>query len=74
MLLAGAERPVEQAERDADRKRDETIIAAMREYDGPLNRKGRPRMRPLRQYLEAYDVGRITRGERNELWAKRKTE
>ena len=56
--------------RTPTRKRDETIIAAMREYDGPLNRKGRPRMRPLRQHLEAYDVGRITRGERNELWAK----
>ena len=71
---SGRRTTIEQAEREADRKRDETIIAAMREYDGPLNRKGSPRMRPLRQYLEAYDVGRITRGERNELWAKRKTE
>ena len=61
---------IEVAELVADLLRDETIIAAMREYDGPLNRKGRPRMRPLRQHLEAYDVGRITRGERNELWAK----
>ena len=42
----------------------------MREYDGPLNRRGLPRMRPLRQYLEDYDVGRITRAERNELWEK----
>ena len=60
----------EQAEYMADLKRDDTIIAAMREYDGPLNRRGLPRMRPLRQYLEDYDVGRITRAERNELWAK----
>ena len=65
---------IEQAEDYADRQRDETIIAAMREYDGPLNRKGRPRMRPLRQHLEDYDVGYVSRGERNELWAKRKTE
>ena len=67
---SGRRTTIEQAERAADRQRDETIIAAMREYDGPLNRKGRPRMRPLRQYLEEYAVGRITRGERNELWAK----
>ena len=71
---SGRRTTIEQAERDADRQRDETIIAAMREYDGPLNRKGRPRMRPLRLHLEEYDVGRITRGERNELWANRKTE
>ena len=61
---------IDKAEQQADRQRDETIIAAMREYDGPLNRKGRPRMRPLRLHLEEYDVGRVTRGERNELWAK----
>ena len=61
---------IEQAEDFADHQRDEMIIAAMREYDGPLNRRGLPRMRPLRQYLEDYDVGRITRAERNELWAK----
>ena len=61
---------IDKAEQQADRQRDETMIAAMREYDGPLNRKGRPRMRPLRLHLEEYDVGRITRGERNELWAK----
>ena len=71
-VTAAAERreTIEQAEQQADRARDVAIIAAMRDYDGPLNRKGRPRMRPLRQHLEAYDVGRITRPERNELWAK----
>ena len=71
-VAAAAERrtAIEQAERDADRQRDETIIAAMREYDGPVNRKGRPRMRPLRWHLEDYDVGYVSRAERNELWAK----
>ena len=61
---------IDKAEQQADRARDVAIIAGMQNYDGPVNRKGRPRMRPLRQHLEAYDVGRITRGERNELWAK----
>ena len=69
-IATGRQYAIEKAERDADRQRDETIIAAMRDYDGPLNRRGKPRMRPLRQHLEAYDVGRITRPERNELWAK----
>ena len=71
-LFAGnlRSKAIEQAERDADRQRDETIIAGMRDYDGPLNRKGRPRMRPLRQHLEPLSVGWVTRGERNELWAK----
>ena len=67
---SGRREAIEQAERDADRQRDESIIAAMRDYDGPLNRRGKPRMRSLRQHLEAYDVGRITRPERNDLWAK----
>ena len=70
MAATGRQYAIEKAERDADRQRDESIIAAMRDYDGPLNRRGKPRMRPLRQHLEAYDVGRITRPERNELWAK----
>ena len=61
---------IDKAEQQADRQRDVAIIAGMQNYDGPVNRKGRPRMRPLRQHLEAYDVGRITRGERNDLWAK----
>ena len=56
---------------DADRQRDETIIAAMREYDGPLNRKGRPRMRPLRQTPRGLRRGlRFAGAERNALWAK----
>ena len=61
---------IDKAEQQADRARDVAIIAGMRNYDGPLNRKGRPRMRPLRQHLEEYDLGYITRAERNELWAK----
>ena len=61
---------IEAAEQQADRARDVAIIAGMRSYDGPLNRKGRPRMRPLRQHLEEYDLGYITRAERNELWGK----
>ena len=61
---------IDKAEQQADRERDETIIAGMREYDGPLNRKGRPRMRPLRWHLEDYDVGYVSRAERNELWAQ----
>ena len=55
-------------ERAADRKRDETILTAIREYDGLLNRKGRPRMRPFRRHLEAYDVGYVSRAERNALY------
>ena len=70
MAATGRQYAIEKGERDADLQRDKTIIAAMRNYDGPLNRKGRPRMRPLRLHLEAYDVGRITRPKRNELWAK----
>ena len=31
------------AEQQADRARDVAILAAMQSYDGPLNRKGRPR-------------------------------
>ena len=71
-VTAAAERreTIEQAEQQADRARDVAIIAGMQNYDGPLNRKGRPRMRPLRQHLEDYDVGYVSRGERNELWAK----
>ena len=71
-VAAAAERrtAIEQAERDADHQRDETIIAAMREYDGPVNRRGFPRMRPLRWHLEDYDVGYVSRAERNEMWAK----
>ena len=61
---------IEQAEQQADRARDVAIIAGMQSYDGPLNRRGKPRMRPLRQHLEEYDLGYITRAERNELWAK----
>ena len=61
---------IDKAEQQADHQRDKTIIVAMREYDGPLNRRGLPRMRPLRQYLEDYDVGYVSRAERNELWAK----
>ena len=67
---AGRREAIEQAEQQADRARDVAIIAGMQSYDGPLNRRGLPRMRPLRQYLEDYDVGRITRAERNELWEK----
>ena len=69
---AAAERreAIEQAEQQADRARDVAIIAGMQSYDGPLNRRGKPRMRPLRQHLEEYDLGYITRAERNELWAK----
>ena len=61
---------IEQAEQQADRARDVAIIAGMQSYEGPLNRRGKPRMRPLRQHLEEYDLGYITRAERNELWAK----
>ena len=61
---------IEAAEQQADRARDVAIIAGMQSYDGPLNRRGKPRMRPLRQHLEEYDLGYITRAERNELWAK----
>ena len=66
----GRREAIEQAEQQADRARDVAIIAGMQSYDGPLNRRGRPRMRPLRQHLEEYDLGYITRAERNELWAK----
>ena len=52
----------------ADRQRDETILTAIREYDGPLNRKGRPRMRPFRRHLAAYEVGYVSRAERNALY------
>ena len=61
---------IEKAEQQADRARDVAIIAGMQSYDGPLNRRGKPRMRPLRQHLEEYDLGYITRAERNELWGK----
>ena len=69
-VVAGIARreTIDAAELEADRQRNETIITAMREYDGPLNRKGRPRMRPFRRHLEAYDVGYVSRGERNELY------
>ena len=67
---SGRQEVIEQAEQQADRARDVAIIAGMQNYDGPLNRRGKPRMRPLRQHLEEYDLGYITRAERNELWAK----
>ena len=67
---SGRQEAIEQAEQQADRARDVAIIAGMQSYEGPLNRRGKPRMRPLRQHLEEYDLGYITRAERNELWAK----
>ena len=67
---SGRQEVIEQLEQQADRARDVAIIAGMQSYDGPLNRRGKPRMRPLRQHLEEYDLGYITRAERNELWAK----
>ena len=67
---SGRQEVIEQAEQQADRARDVAIIAGMQSYEGPLNRRGKPRMRPLRQHLEEYDLGYITRAERNELWGK----
>ena len=56
------------AERQADRARDVVLLAAIRAYDGPLNRKGRAKMRPFRRHLEDYDVGYVSRAERNALY------
>ena len=46
-------------------QRRDFIIEKMRTYDGPLNRRGLPKMRALRNYLGMY----IKAWERNELWA-----
>ena len=65
---SGRQEVIEQAEQQADRARDVVLLAAIRAYDGPLNRKGRAKIRPFRLYLEAYDVGYVSRAERNELY------
>ena len=49
---------------------DNTAKNTIYNYNGPLNKEGYPRMKPLRRHL-GY---RITKRERNELWDKRKDE
>ena len=74
-VAAAAERreAIEQAERQADRARDVVLLAAISGYikaGGRVNQRGRPYLRDFNLYIADLDVGRITRADRNELWAK----
>ena len=54
----------------ADLKRDDTIIAAMREYDGPVNRVASHGCARCGNTSRITTWAVFTRAERNELWAK----
>ena len=48
--------------------RDTMILQALLSYTGPVNKKGRPKLRPLREHANLPD---LTRAERNRMYEQR---
>ena len=49
--------------------REAMILQALRSYAGPVNKKGLPKLRPLREHANLPD---LTRAERNRMYEQRK--
>ena len=52
-------------------ERRAAILEGMRTYQGPLNRRGFPKLRPLRRHVEKDGVMDVTHAEKKELWTLR---
>ena len=52
-------------------ERRAAILKGMRTYQGPLNKRGLPKLRPLRRHIEKDGVMDITQAEKKELWTRR---
>ena len=54
-----------------DDERRAAILKGMRSYQGPLNKRGLPKLQPLRRHIEKDGVMDITQAEKKELWTRR---
>ena len=50
-------------------ERRAAILKGMRTYQGPLNKRGLPKLQPLRRHIEKDGVLGITNDEKKEIWA-----
>ena len=52
-------------------ERRTAILEGMRTYQGPFNKRGLPKTRPLQRHIEEDGVTGLTNDEKKELWPLR---
>ena len=52
-------------------ERTAAILEGMRTYEGPFNKRGLPKLRPLQRHVEEEGVQNLSNDEKKELWPLR---